>query len=49
MIDGRSGEDREPQMAIGHVVIGFLCEYIAQLPFLLIACDGKEPFDLAVM
>jgi hypothetical protein len=35
-------------MAIGHVVIGFLREYVAQLPFLLMASDGKESFDLFV-
>ena len=49
MVDGRAGEDREPQVTIGHVVIGFLCEYVAQLPLLLIACDGKESFDLSVV
>ena len=46
MIDCCLREDREPQVAIGHVVIGFLREHVAELVFLDIVCDGKESFNL---
>ena len=33
-------------MPIGHVVIGFLCEHIAELVFFHFVRNGKESFDL---
>ena len=46
MIDYSLGKDREPQMAIGHVVVGFLCEHIAELVLFHVVRDGKEPLNL---
>jgi hypothetical protein len=47
MIGYPMGEDREPEVAIGHVVVGLLREHVAEPMFLLIARGGKDPFDLS--
>ena len=39
-------EDREPKMPVGHVVIGFLREHVAELVLFHVVRDGKESFDL---
>ena len=46
MIHYPLGEDGEPQMSVGHVVIRLLCEHITELVLLDIVRNGKESFDL---